>query len=53
MPEFKLIEKLLYKSEENGIDTEFILGNKILWVSQSMVEKFEQLQPIFQCISQI
>ena len=40
MPEFKLIEKLLYKREQNDIEAEFIIGN-------------ETHQPIFQCISQI
>ena len=31
MPEFKLIEKLLYKSEQNDIEAEFLIGNETLW----------------------
>lgn len=30
MTEFKLIEKLLYKSEKNDIEAEFIIGNETL-----------------------
>ena len=37
MPEFKLIEKLLYKSEQNDIEGEFIIGNETLWTSQKIV----------------
>ena len=37
MPEFKLIEKLLYKSEENDIEAEFLIGNETLWASQKVV----------------
>ena len=37
MPEFKLIEKLLYKSEQNDIEAEFIIGNETLWSSQKVV----------------
>ena len=37
MPEFKLIEKLLYKSEQNDIEAEFIIGNETLWSSQKVI----------------
>ena len=37
MPEFKLIEKLLYKSEQNDIEAEFLIGNETLWASQKVV----------------
>ena len=37
MPEFKLIEKLLYKSEQNDIEAEFLIGNETLWASQKIV----------------
>ena len=37
MPEFKLIEKLLYKSEQNNIEAEFLIGNETLWASQKVV----------------
>ena len=37
MPEFKLIEKLLYKSEQNNIEAEFLIGNETLWASQNVV----------------
>lgn len=37
MPEFKLIEKLLYKSEKSDIEAEFIIGNETLWSSQKVV----------------
>ena len=54
MPEFKLIETLLYKCEQNDIKAEFIIGNETLRASQKIVaEIFEQHQPIFLCISQI
>ena len=39
MPEFKLIEKLLYKSEQNDIEAEFIIGNETLWSSQKVVSE--------------
>ena len=37
MPEFKLIEKLLYKSEQDDIEAEFLIGNETLWASQKVV----------------
>ena len=37
MPEFKLIEKLLYKREQNDIEAEFLIGNETLWASQKVV----------------
>ena len=37
MPEFKLIEKLLYKSEQNDIEAEFLIGNETMWASQKVV----------------
>ena len=39
MPEFKLIEKLLYKSEQNDIEAEFLIGNETLWASQKVVSE--------------
>ena len=39
MPEFKLIEKLLYKSELNDIEAEFLIGNETLWASQKVVSE--------------
>lgn len=37
MAEFKLIEKLLHKSETEPVEGEFIIGEDILWASQKVV----------------
>ena len=37
MAEFKLIEKLLYRSEKNDVEAEFLIGNETLWASQKVV----------------
>lgn len=37
MAEFKLVEKLLYQSEEGSIEGEFIIGDDTLWASQKIV----------------
>lgn len=37
MRDFKLIENLLYKSEQNDIEAEFIIGKETMWVSQKVV----------------
>ena len=39
MAEFKLIEKLLYKSENSDIEAEFLIGNETLWASQKVVSE--------------
>ena len=54
MTEFKLIEKLLYKSEENDIECEFIIGNETYGQAKKQWQKFLEQHPlIFQCISPI
>ena len=37
MVEFKLVEKLLYQSEEGSVEGEFIIGDDILWASQKVI----------------
>ena len=52
MAEFKLIEKLLYKSEQNDIGAELLIGNETLGASQKVVARFlETVFKIYQSIS--
>lgn len=37
MVEFKLVEKLLYQSEEGSVEGEFIIGDDTLWASQKVI----------------
>lgn len=37
MGEFKLVEKLLYQSEEGSVEGEFIIGDDTLWASQKVI----------------
>ena len=37
MVEFKLVEKLLYQSEEGSVEGEFIIGDDTLWTSQKVI----------------
>lgn len=37
MVEFKLVEKLLYQSEEGSVEGEFIIGDGTLWASQKVI----------------
>ena len=37
MVEFKLVEKLLYQSEEGFVEGEFIIGDDTLWASQKVI----------------
>ncbi len=37
MSDFKLIEKLLYKSEQQDVEGEFLIGDETLWASRSVV----------------
>lgn len=54
MVEFKLVEKLLYQSEEGSVEGEFIIGDDTLWASQKLLQKFlEQVLKIYPSISAI
>lgn len=37
MVEFKLVEKLLYQSEEGSVEGEFIIDDDTLWASQKVI----------------
>lgn len=37
MSDFKLIEKLLYRSEQQDVEGEFLIGDETLWASRSVV----------------
>ena len=37
MVEFKLVEKLLYQSEEGSVEGEFIIGDDTLWASKKVI----------------
>ena len=43
MVEYKLVETLLYQSEEGAVEGEFIIGDDTLWATQKVVAE------IFQC----
>lgn len=54
MVEFKLVEKLLYQSEEGSVEGEFIIGDDTLWASQKVIaEILEQVLKIYLSISVI
>ncbi len=37
MVEYKLVETLLYQSEEGAVEGEFIIGDDTLWATQKVV----------------
>ena len=51
MVEFRLMETLLYKSENNEVEGEFLIGQDTLWSSQKIVAKF--LKPVLKTYQSI
>ena len=54
MVKYKLVDTLLYQSEEGGVEGKFIIGGDALWASRKVVaEIFGTIILIFQCILKI